>query len=115
MKTTIPSTASSYISYNSASNKFVVNPTLQSQCGTTSFTYQLTDGSALVTTSYSMTVTITNSPPDFSSAPSLQPVATPYQLHVMKALTPIVVPTVKDPENLAIVVSFTETTIAGGI
>jgi hypothetical protein len=68
-----------------------------------------------VTTSYSMTVTITNSPPGFSSAHSLQPVAMPYQLHVMKALTPISVPSISDPENLATVVTFTETILVAGV
>jgi uncharacterized beta-barrel protein YwiB (DUF1934 family) len=61
--TGIPSTAP-YITFDIATSTFTVNPIAAGECGTTTFNYQLTDTNKN-SASYSMTVTVTNSAPDF--------------------------------------------------
>jgi hypothetical protein len=59
----IPS-STPYITFDISNSKFTVDPQAAGQCGTTSFTYSLTD-SNMNSASYSMTVDVTNTPPDF--------------------------------------------------
>ena len=94
LATNLPTT---YVWYSSALNAFVVNPTQPGNCGTLSFYFWLTDTN-LISQYYLMTVTILNTPPDFSSPPSLQALTNPYPLHVFGLLS-INLPTLTDAEG----------------
>jgi hypothetical protein len=108
----IPSSAP-YITYDSGSKSFIVNPTAAGQCGTTTFNYYLTDTN-MDSASYSMTVDVTNVAPDFSATPTLNLNASPfnYQLHVMDTLS-ISLPTLTDPDGGQVVLYPSDTPGAG--
>ncbi len=59
----IPSSAP-YITYDSVSNKFIVDPQNAGECGSVTFSYYLTDTN-MNSISFPMTVDVTNVPPDF--------------------------------------------------
>ena len=76
LTTSLPSSIA-FITYDSGTRSFIVNPQAAGQCGTTVFTYYLTD-SNMNSANYSMTVIVTNLAPDFSATPTLNLNLSPF-------------------------------------
>ena len=92
----IPS-STPYITHDSGTNKFIVDPQGAGECGTTTFLYYLTDTNKN-SVSYSLSVDVTNVAPDFAFSPTLNASPLNYQLHIMDTLS-ITLPPLADPDQ----------------
>jgi hypothetical protein len=106
----IPS-STPYITHDSGTNKFIVDPQGAGECGTTTFLYYLTDTNKN-SVSYSLTVDVTNVAPDFAFSPTLNASPLNYQLHVMDTLS-ITLPPLADPDGGKVVLYPSDTPAAG--
>lgn len=94
-------------------NQFIVNPINAGNCGTFSFYFWLTDTN-LISAIYTMTTTVTNTKPDFSTVPALKSITNPFKMHVMTKLS-IDVPTQVDAEGGSLTVYTWDSSALAGV